>query len=403
MLTPPPPARIALLACRSRASRSSLGAFVAVLLGLVGVLLLLAPGCGSSPSSPTLAESQSTVPTSSDSGSEPGSTRLADAGWIPIGPDRGLGGGSGAVVVSDHSAPGTVYIGTEGVNGGVFKTTNDGSAWTLLPNTSDVDGEFIQELLLDSRDPRRLYLVQGLFESLYHSEDAGATWARGGNVNQPQINDLVVDQRDWRTLYAAELDDVSGGVFRSVDAGRNWTEITANLPTTSVYAIEVHPTDPEILYVGTDRGVFKSVSAGAAWSPVNSGLPTDSDITELVLDPAMPDSIYAIARDLGVVRSTDGGLTWVVISSGLPDPRDRQHDVHCLLLDSASPGTMYAGTSEGVFRTQDGGASWSSFNDGMTLRDVFGLTIGVGGDILYAATEGRGEAIGDALHARRLG
>jgi hypothetical protein len=88
-----------------------------------------------------------------------------------------------------------------------------------------------------------------------------------------------------------------------------------------------------------------------------------------------------------VVKSFDNGLTWARADFGLPDS-----PVYHIVLDPCAPSgnTFYAGTGIGVFRTTDGGASWSMFGAGLPAITSMGLWIAPDGSVLRVATYGRG-------------
>jgi uncharacterized protein (TIGR03437 family) len=117
-----------------------------------------------------------------------------------------------------------------------------------------------------------------------------------------------------------------------------------------------------------DGGVFRSDNSGAAWSGGSSGL-LSSDIAALVIDPATPSTIYA-GSDAGVFKSTDSGQTWTASNTGLT-----ARQVRALAIDPVTPGTVYAGTNAGMFKSANGGNSWSEINIGLGQAPTRVVTI----------------------------
>ena len=130
-----------------------------------------------------------------------------------------------------------------------------------------------------------------------------------------------------------------GGVWRTTDAGRVWQPISDNAVFPSIGALAVAPSDPRIIYVGTGeriagQGMFKSVDSGATWSSI--GLTDSRFIQSIVIDPRNPNVVVVGANDAGysiiwhgkekspfnggagLFRTTDGGKTWSK-SFSLPD------------------------------------------------------------------------------------
>ena len=99
-----------------------------------------------------------------------------------------------------------------------------------------------------------------------------------------------------------------------------------------------------------DGGVFKSTDGASTW--VSTGLQAPRYVYALVIDPATPSTVYAGTEPGGVFKSTDGGGTWISANTGLPDS---YRGVFALAIDPAMPSTLYAGLYSGVFKSTDGG------------------------------------------------
>src|SRR5439155_6256077 len=130
----------------------------------------------------------------------------------------------------------------------------------------------------------------------------------------------------------------------------------------------IDPQTPATLYARTNGGVFKSTDGGADWSPVNTGLPSPN-ISALAVDPQTPATLYAsvsmgsfaFPSSGAVFKSTDGGASWSAANAGLHAPI-----IHALAIDPQDPATVYAGTQGGgVLKSTDRGANWSAANTGL--------------------------------------
>jgi photosystem II stability/assembly factor-like uncharacterized protein len=183
---------------------------------------------------------------------------------------------------------------------------------------------------------------------------------------------------------------VGGGVWKSVDNGVEWKNITDGKlpgPSSSVGAIAVAPSDPKVLYVGTGEadirndvipgdGVFKSNDAGETWQSV--GLREARSISAIVVDPKDPNVVYVASMghvfapdpNRGIFKSTDGGRSWNKILFV-----DNNTGAIDLALDPNHPELMYAtmweatrkpwalssgGPGSGIYKTTDGGANWTN-------------------------------------------
>jgi photosystem II stability/assembly factor-like uncharacterized protein len=194
------------------------------------------------------------------------------------------------------------------------------------------------------------------------------------------------------TIYVASA---SGGVWKTENEGVTWTPIFENQVTAAVGDIALAPSDPNIVWVGTGEpnifrssqagiGVFKSADGGKTWA--HMGLPDTNTISRIVVHPTNPDIVYVAAgghewtknAERGVFKTTDGGKSW-----------DRVYYIndetgaYDLVMDPRSSDTLYAAmwqrtrkkwndprteansTGSGIFKTTDGGKSWTPVNQGL--------------------------------------
>ena len=185
-----------------------------------------------------------------------------------------------------------------------------------------------------------------------------------------------------------------GGVWKTTDAGTNWTNISDGyFKTGSVGAVAVSASDPNVIYVGMGEhavrgvstsygdGVYKSTDAGKTWK--HMGLELTRHISDVRIDPNNPDIVYVGAQgalhgattERGVYKSTDGGATWKKILYV-----DENTGVADLSMDMANPRILYAamwdhrrlpwqvisgGKGSGLYKSTDSGATWHQIQDGL--------------------------------------
>ncbi|MGW8121589.1 YCF48-related protein [Roseivirga echinicomitans] len=140
----------------------------------------------------------------------------------------------------------------------------------------------------------------------------------GGKLNVTQIR---VDPADEKKVFITLR---SGGIFKSLDGGDNWTEITNNLPERNLYSLDISKQDPNIMYVGTRfYGIWKTVDGGANWSQVFSPPMTvatngvNSLFGALEVHPLNASIIMAADWWSGAYLSLDGGVSWNLTNTGL--------------------------------------------------------------------------------------
>ncbi len=291
------------------------------------------------------------------------------------------------------AAPDTLYAATDD---GVWKST-DGVTW--LAASPDLTGRQIVQLLVAPRDPSILFAMSrgGFSAALWKSVDGGMTWSELSFAASRFAVALALDPEDSEVVYAAT--NSNADVFRSSDGGATWSEGSDGITARVLGAVAVDSLRPEVIYVGTlsDGGVFKSTDSGASFSASNEGL-VATEVPDLAIDPEMPSTIYA-ATNAGLFRSFDGGAGWTLLDFGfvLPVP------IESLAVDPQDPATVYAGGgsgsggpsffAQGLFKTRDRGETWESVTDSFLVGSFADLEIDpVTPSTLYAVTSGEGLA-----------
>ena len=130
------------------------------------------------------------------------------------------------------------------------------------------------------------------------------------------------------------------GIWKTVDGGQVWTCVSDSVRLTSVAAVAVAASRPDIVYAGAagsgpEAGLYRSVDGGGHWELVAL---KGHAVSSIVIDPRRPETVMAAAADSGVVRTTDGGKNWKPV---LPDS---QAGGVWLVFDPDNPKNVFAGT-----------------------------------------------------------
>jgi photosystem II stability/assembly factor-like uncharacterized protein len=154
-----------------------------------------------------------------------------------------------------------------------------------------------------------------------------------------------------------------GGIFRRAAGDDRWTHLTKGLPdVTQVQAITIHPTNPDVVYLGTRGGPYRSSDRGERWERL--GFPDDgTEVWSILVHPANPRILYAGTSPVGVYRSDDGGDTWRRLPKAAQLERVKMKSFVCrvmrLVADPVRPNELYAALEVGgVMRSLDGGETW---------------------------------------------
>lgn len=215
-------------------------------------------------------------------------------------------------------------------------------------------------------------------------------WRPIGPVNMSgRVADVEGIPGDPNTLYVGSA---SGGIWKSRDGGLTFEPIFDDQPIASIGDLALAPSNPAVIYVGSGEanarnsvsfgnGVYKSTDGGQSWTHL--GLEDTRHISRVVVSSLDPDVVYVGAmghffgpnEQRGVFRSTDGGASWEKVLY-----LDERHGVSDLDIDPTNPNILYAGLwhfdrkpwthttgSEegGVWKSVDGGTTWTKLEDGL--------------------------------------
>lgn len=311
------------------------------------------------------------------------STALAALKWREIGPFRG---GRSVAVAGSPARPYEYYLGTTG--GGVEKTTDGGITWK--PVTDKYFGGTIGSIAVSESNPNIVYVGSGESDirgnvshgdGVFRSSDAGKTWKYVGLRDSRQISRVRVDPRNPEIVYVGALGHVWGpnpdrGVFKTVDGGQTWRKVLFRNDSTGITDLVIDPTNPQTLYAafwqtyrtpwslvsgGAGSGIFKSTDAGEHWTEItrNPGLPSGLiGNIGITASAAKPGRLWAIveADSGGVFRSDDGGATWTRTNT---DRKLRQRAWYYsrILADPKNANEVYV-QNVGMFRSTDGGTTF---------------------------------------------
>jgi len=219
------------------------------------------------------------------------------------------------------------------------------------------------------------------------------------NISGRSTDTAVADKNGQRRIYAAYA---TSGVWKTDDNGATWQPVFDQMPSTSIGDLAVAPSNPDIVWVGTGEanifrasmagvGVYKSTDAGRTWQ--HMGLSDTQTIARVLVHPTNPDVVYVAAsghewtdNDMrGVYKTTDGGRTWssVYFKSARTGAID-------LVMDPRDPNTLYAALWQrvrrkwsdprvepgyvegGIVKTTDGGKTWTEASQGLPTPEFRG-------------------------------
>lgn len=314
--------------------------------------------------------------------------------WQPIFDDQPTAS-IGAIAVAP-SDPNIVYVGSgEGlhrpdlsVGDGVYKSTDAGKTWTHLGLRN---GQQVSQLAVDPKNPDRIFVAvaghpYGPNEErgIYRSIDGGKTFEkvlyRDENVG---ASDVQIDPSNPGIVYAAlwesregpwengVFNGDGGGIFKSVDGGKTWRQLSKGLPDNIVQAnLAIAPSLPKTLFAAvrtkTISKLYRSDDGGETWHGTTDdprpGLGIGGgDLPVVRFDPKNPQIVYSAS--IVCWKSTDGGKTWHGWR-GAPGGDDYQN----VWINPNNPDIILLGSDQGAIVTVNGGKSWSSWYNQSTAQ-----------------------------------
>ena len=234
--------------------------------------------------------------------------------------------------------------------------------------------------------------------SLFRSTDAGKSWeVVRGLLDHPHrqrwtpgggglcLHTIVRDRGNVDRMWIAIS---SGGVYRTVDAGRTWVARNAGIRAEflpekypefgqCVHKVVHHPSRAGRLFAQNHWGLYRSDDAGDSWQDIARGVPSDFGFA-MAIHPHEPDTVYIVPIEsdqvrvspegkLRVYRTRNAGRSWEPLTRGLP--QRHAYDIvlrDALATDTLDPAGVYFGTRNGkLYASRDGGSSWRLAVDGL--------------------------------------
>ena len=276
-----------------------------------------------------------------------------------------------------------IYAATES---GVYKSTNEGNAWTYLDITSGITGlpegfptEFATyAVYFDINDLTRIYI--GSAVGIFYSHDDGATWA------------LSEESSSFGSfVFAAQPDPdpeagksyifvaTSNGIYRSNDNGVSWGQLNGQgdtrLFSRHMTSVKFDSRDPSIIYAGSNgSGMYigRKITESIEWDQINDGLETRIINSLLIDDSVDPSRLYIGANDSLYTRTTFPGEPW--------EKNEHFSGRGVLSLSLALDGALYASSFDGEIERSDDAtanlaANWTSITPGVSSSDIFNLNV----------------------------
>ncbi len=252
---------------------------------------------------------------------------------------------------------------------------------------------------------------------------SGMQWRLIGPFRGGRVETVTGIPNDPLTYY---MGSVGGGVWKTTDAGQTWEPLWNKGSVFSIGSVAVAYSQPNVVYVGTGEalprgdmaygdGMYKSTDAGKTWQHI--GLSDSRHIGKIIVDPHDPNRVFVAAlghvydanTERGVFRSTDGGQTWTKVlykndTTGAADlifdPTNSQIIYAAMWTVQRTPWSLTSGGSpdDGLYKSTDGGDTWQKLGGPgwpQGLIGKIGVAVSAGNpNRVYALVEATGDQKG---------
>ncbi|UCF71165.1 MAG: hypothetical protein JSW49_02485 [candidate division WOR-3 bacterium] len=347
-----------------------------------------------------------------------------NAEWEAVGPF----GGYLYSVVASPSDGNVVWVMSYSSPARIAQSTDGGASWSTI---GSVTMGYCQDMAIDPSNANNLYAAGGNYA--HRSTDGGVNWAytyvtnsyfysiaahptasgtlygagmkydnalwdmavhkstNGGEdwttsilydgTGHSYARDVAVSASDPDIVYACGYGYETSTVpllFKSTDGGSTFNDISSNSPTgVYFYTIGVHPTNPDIVYLGASSGIYRSTDGGTSWTYEYNATSNYNIMT----NPADPDLVLSGAY-YSIYKSTDAGDTWVNAGSGLEG-----YNWRGIAFNAFNTSEVYAGNRVGFFKTTDCGTNWFEYNNDLNLSSICSFATGSASPMLYTSCE----------------
>ncbi|HZD33183.1 MAG TPA: transcriptional regulator, partial [Candidatus Angelobacter sp.] len=249
------------------------------------------------------------------------------------------------VLKQDPVRSSIVYAGT---TGGMWKTTDGGTKWTLV-TASDV---VVNDILIDPKNPEHMLIATDRGGVLASNDGFAKYQPSNRGFSHRMVGSVIADRKDANRLYVGIVNDkVHGGMFTTDDVGKTWLQVSRGLGDRDILSLQ--QAENGVLYAGTNHGIFSLVSLVSGWQPavmINGPVPEWQPKPE---PPAHPVPTPSKSKSAATRRAPAAAAKKAPVEVPIPiaiAPRVRSIEI----TDKA----WYAATNEGVFISVDGGKKW---------------------------------------------
>lgn len=333
--------------------------------------------------------------------------------------------------------PDVYYVGA--ASGGIFKTVNGGTDWTPIFDEQQMLS--IGDIEISKSNNNLIYVGTGEVnagggslvydgDGIYKSTDGGTTWQSKGLPDIGSVGKIVLDPNNDNTAFVGAMGPLfknssNRGVYKTINGGDSWQQVLAVSDSTGVVDMAIHPTNGNIVYAaswerirrpnrrqygGITSGIYRTTNGGTNWTELTSGLPsTASQKGRISIDISQsnPNVLYARYANSngniqGVYKTINGGDSWTAVNSNQLTDVGFHWWFGGIFIDPTDENILYNVDFE-VQKSTNGGTSWNSvFTNAHVDQHAMAFNASVAGEVLlgndgglYYSSNGGSSAVKD--------
>lgn len=256
--------------------------------------------------------------------------------------------------VEFRAGPGALPLLAAADNSSLLMSNDGGSSWTPAALPAALVSERLSALAISPATASMI--LAGTHDGLWISSDGGTSWSKWGLAPSDQIAQIIFAPGNSQHVYAFDSDGV---IYRSIDGGLNWLaagQVACDYGQTGPRQLAVSASDPDILlFANSYDTLWKSVNGGADWSHASPDL-ENTNVLSVAANSADGNNMVAATKSHGLYGTTDGGLNWKNVMN-----RKWNYQALQVVANPTQAGEFLAATQWGLFRSADGGATWTPF------------------------------------------
>ena len=247
-------------------------------------------------------------------------------------------------------------------DGGIFKTSDRGENWTLKSSLPTVTGEkrsfsnsSVNYIIQDPQDPNAAYIGTA-DNGMFYTYDGGNSWFRPADLTRGRVWSIAVHPKNKCIVFAT----ISNKLVKSEDCSRSWdVPFLDSRVNVATKAIAIDSYNPNIIWLGLSTGdLLRSQDSGNSWTNVHS---FKNEIIKLIVSPSDTRRVFVATKSDGIWRTDDGGANWLDLKESYKEFKGAK-DFLGMAVGVSDPQVVIFASKFGLIRSRNFGDSWEGID-----------------------------------------